>query len=414
MQKSYLYGNKITAFFMIFILLFSISGCRMKKTASKEKSLTLYVDVNDKHSLNILNLILDDYKKKNQDVKITVNGPVGNGIVNEITQKKDTDIVITSRNNMIELAKKGYLSELGDYYEKNNISDRYYNVISSYGRYSDKYFGIPLTAFSIEVLYNSDILKIDPNAVPLTLKDLKNVLKNMNSSSIRIPVVLTEDLDINNALAAFVASNSISLHTLGNIYDGGAIAYKSYKEMQNIFDTLSALVKEGVVNRNTFQLGSENSVTRFANGEIPLLVCISYYANNFKSTSIKAVSDYTLDSGAKGNIPIICNCIMCIPLGGKNKEQIESFTKYILSDNVQKLLSINGIIPADKKVNESLKGVPGVASWHLMNSGDNSIVYIYNVPLKFKEALYTKIETVLSGKDTKKEWEEIIEEIYKQ
>lgn len=414
MHKPYSYGKKIIASLIIFISLFSISGCGTKKSQSKEKKLNFYVDVNDKHSLNALNFILDDYKKKNPDVKVTVGGPVGNEIVSELNQKKDTDIVITSRNNMIELVKKGYLSDLGTYYQKNSISDKYYNIISAYGRYSDKYYGIPLTAFSIEVLYNSDTLKVNANGVPMSLKDLKNVLKNINATSARIPVVLTDDLDINNALAAFVASNTISVHTLGTIYDSGEIAYRSYKEMQNVFDTLSSLVQGGIVNRNTFELGSETSVTKFANGDIPVLVCISYYANKFKNTSIKAVSDYTLDSGAKGNVPIISNAIMCVPLGSKNGEQIEGFVKYALSDDVQKMLLINGIIPADKKINESLTGVLGVVSWHLMNSGDNSIVYLYNLPPKFKQPLYTKIESILSGKSTKNEWQEITDELYKK
>lgn len=414
MQKSYFCGKKILASLMIFVILFGMSGCGTKKTQSKEKKLNLYVDVNDKHSLSVLNLMIEDYKKKNPDVKVTVNGPVGNGIESELNQKKDTDIVITSRNNMIELAKKGHLSDLSTYYQKNSISDRFYNIVSSYGRYSDKYYGIPLTTFTIEVLYNSESLKLNSNAVPLSLKELKTVLKSINSNTARIPVVLTDDLDINNALASFVASNTISLHTLSTIYDSGEIAYRSYKEMQNVFDTLSSLVAQGIVNRNTFELGSETSVTKFADGEIPVLVCISYYANNFKNTSIKAISDYTLDSGSKGNVPIISNCLMCVPMGGKNGEQIEGFAKYILSDDVQKKLLMNGIIPADKKINENLTGVPGVVSWHLMSGGDNSIVYLYNLPMRFKDPLFTKIESVLSGKSTKKEWEEVVGELFKQ
>lgn len=415
MRKKLINLKSITASFMILILPFSIIGCGTKKAAqSKEKKLNLFVDVDDKYSLNALNLIMEQYKKKNSEVKVTINGPVGDGIEKEIADRKDIDIVITSRNNMIELAKKGHLSDLSSAYQKNSVSDRYYNIISSYGRYSDKYYGIPLTAFSIEVLYNSDMLKLSSNGVPLSLKELQGVLKTINSSSTRIPVVLTNDMDINNALASFIASNTISVHTLETIYDSGEISYRSYKEMQNIFDNLASLVKAGIVNRNTFELGSESSVTKFANGEIAVMVCSSYYANNFKNASIKAVSDYTLNSGAKGNIPIICNCVMCVPLGGKNGEQIEEFTKYVLGDEAQKLLLMNGIIPPNKKINQNLTGVPGTVSWHLMNAGDNSIVYLYNLPKKFKEPLYSKIESILSGNSTKKEWEEILNDMYKQ
>jgi ABC-type Fe3+ transport system substrate-binding protein len=181
-----------------------------------------------------------------------------------------------------------------------------------------------------------------------------------------------------------------------------------------MFDAIAALVKDGTLNRNTLELGSEGSIQKFIKGEIPVIVCISYYAKEFKNTAFTAVSDYTMPNGAQGNIPIICNAIMCVPISSKNGQQIEEFIKYALNDKTQKMLSAKGFITANKKANENLKGVSGVASWHIQNAGENSIVYLYNLPEKFKEPLYSKIQTLLSGKHTKNEWEEIIDEIYKK
>lgn len=401
-------------FFICFFLLSSLLGCGSKKTVNKEKKLTIYSDVKDKHSLNILNTILDSYKKENPDVKITFNAPVSSLVTEDISKMKDIDIIITPRNKMIELVKGGYLSELGQYYEKNNISDRFNSVISFYGRYSDKYYGIPISAYSIELIYNSDMLKGNTNGVPFTINDIKNTLKGLNSSSARIPVLLTDDMDINNAIGSLVASNTVNIQTLGTIYDDGEIGYKSDKEMQNVFDAIAALVKDGTLNRNTLELGSEGSIKKFIKGEIPIIVCISYYANQFKNTAFTAVSDYTMPKGVQGNVPIICNAIMCVPISSKNGQQIEEFVKYALSDKTQKMLSSKGFTTANKKANENLKGVSGVASWHIQNAGENSIVYLYNLPEKFKEPLYAKIQALLSGKHSKSEWEEIVDGIYKK
>lgn len=406
--------KRYVLFFICFSLMFNLIGCGAKKAASKEKKLTIYADIKDKHSQNILNTILESYKKDNSDVKITLNAPVGSTVTQDIGKMKDIDIIIIPRNKMIELIKGGYLSELGQYYEKNSISDRFNNVISFYGRYSDKYYGIPLSAYSIELIYNSDMLKKNANGVPLTINDIKGTLKGLNSSSARIPVILTDDIDINNAVGSLVASNTVSIQTLGTIYDDSEIGYKSDKEMQNMFDAIAALVKDGTLNRNTLELGSEGSIQKFIKGEIPIIVCISYYAKEFKNTAFTAVSDYTMPSGAQGNIPIICNAIMCVPISSKNGQQIEDFIKYALEDKTQKMLSAKGFITANKKANVNLKGVSGVASWHIQNAGENSIVYLYNLPEKFKEPLYAKIQTLLSGKHTKNEWEEIIDEIYKK
>ncbi len=60
----------------------------------------------------------------------------------------EIDVIFTNRNTLIELSKKGVLSDLQDTYEENNISDRYYDIMGSYGRVGDKYYGIGVVPYS--------------------------------------------------------------------------------------------------------------------------------------------------------------------------------------------------------------------------------------------------------------------------
>ncbi len=54
-------------------------------------------------------------------------------------------------------------------YEKNNITKDYYNVFNSYGRFKDKYYGLPIIPYTIEVLYNTEALN------KLKIEEPKNI-----------------------------------------------------------------------------------------------------------------------------------------------------------------------------------------------------------------------------------------------
>lgn len=409
-----IYKRRVIIFSLLVLLVFGIVGCSSRKEVSKDRQLNIYVDIKDKESQNILKFIIDEYKNSNSKLKLNINNAMGGNIEEDIGKSNDTDIVITSRSKMLKLTRKGLLSDMGNYYDENTINDRYYRIINAYGRFDDKYYGIGLIPYSIEILYNKSAVNKLGLKSTIVMSDMKDILKKLSDTSNRVPVLLPEDLDINSGLSSIIFCNKISMRKLESKYDSGANSYKSLSEVQQGFDTISDLIKNGSINKNTFEIGNESSINRFLRGDIPIIISSSYYANNFKDSNINIVGDDINNLSSKLNVPVICNSIISVPVNSKNGEEISNFIKFALGDDIQKKLVQKGFISGDKKANISIKEVARVSIVkHLENSTEDSVIFAYNVPEKLSSSVSAKIEQMLSGKITKKEWEEAVDDVYR-
>ncbi|KAJ51347.1 ABC-type glycerol-3-phosphate transport system substrate-binding protein [Clostridium tetanomorphum] len=406
--------KKYITFIIILIIMFNLTACNKKDEASnKEKKLSIYVDIKDTHSLNIIKFIMDEYKKENPKTNIIINNAMGSNTLEDISKGNAGDIIFTSRNKMIELQKKGLLSDLASYYDKNKLNDRYYNVINSYGRYSDKFYGIGLIPYTIEIAYNKEMINKLNIKEPTNIKYIEDVLKSINKNSVKVPVVLTDDIDINNAISALIMSNKKNIYNIDNMYNGSKEAYKGKKEFQSIFDSIQSLYKKGIISKNTFEIGNENTIKKFVNGDIPIIVTISYYYKELNEKHIGLVEDYNSIASFKGNVPVIVNTLLCVPINSERGEEVNDFIKFTFDDKTQKKLLEKGFITGSKKVNDKLKGIGKIISKHLSESNENSILFMYNIPEKFYIAMSSKIQNILSGSYNGKEWHNIVEEVFK-
>jgi raffinose/stachyose/melibiose transport system substrate-binding protein len=402
---------------MIIVISLSFSACKSKNKESgenKEKGLNVYVDIKDKNSLSIIKFLTEEYKKDNPKSNIKVNDVLGGGnnIFEDISKGSEADLIFTSRNTMIELAKKGLISDMSQHYERNKISEKYYKIVAAYGRVGDKYYGIGMMPFTMEIFYNGDALTKLGIKAPTNIKDMVEVVKKLSQSNTRIPVVLGDDLDINTALSSIVASNTIKQEALDDQFDNKN-AYKDMKDMQKIFDGVNTVVKQAQVNKNLFELGNESTINGLANGTVPIALSTSYYQESLKNGKVNLVEDYTITQNQNGIVPVIVNTILCMPTNGKNQEEAGKFIKFAISEDTQEKLIKKGYITGNKKSDEKLSGLGASISKHLQGSNNDSVLYIYNLPKKFQGAISAKIEAIINGKYTGSEWIDIVNEIYK-
>lgn len=405
--------KKYISCIIILCLIVSLVGCKGKETSTKEKKLSVYVDIKDKHSLNIIKFLIDEYKKEKPKTNIIINNSMGTDTLKDISKGNVGDIIFISRNKMIELQGKGLLSDLSSYYDKNKINENYYNVMNSYGRYSDKYYGIGIMPYTLEIFYNKEALKKINVKEPVNIKDGQDILAKLNKQSIKVPVILTEDIDINNAIASLMISNKKNIYNVDSIYNSSKDAYKEKKEFQSIFDNIQTLYKSGIVNKNTFEIGNENTIKRFVNGDIPMIVSISYYYKDLNDKNVGLIEDYSSIASFKGNVPIIVNALLSVPINGENAEEVNEFIKFAFDEKTQKKLLEKGFITGNMKVNEKADGLGKSIAEHLKAGNENSIIFLYNIPEKFYVAISSKIEKILSGQYSGKEWNSIVDEIFK-
>lgn len=406
--------KKIYSGILIAMLLLSLAGCKKKNEEEKKpKELNIYVDVKDKHSLDIVKMVTDEYKKAKPDIKVSITSPIAGKVEEDISKNEKIDLVITNRNTMIKLVSKGLLNDVGTYFDKYKITSNYCSIVNSYGRYLDKYYGMAVIPYSIEIFYKIDALKKLGLDVPKSTNDIQNIIKKCNSASIKIPVVVTDDLDTYNALASIFISNKVNAQKLESIYGRSKEEYIKMQEMQTVFDEINGIIKSLMINGNTFEIGNSNTVERFVSGDMPLMICTSYYSDKLNKSNIGIFDNYETLSTYKANTPIIINAEICIPVNMKNSDSVEDFLGFAFENSTQKKLNEKGIITGNIKANEKLSGNSLIVAKHIFSANENSIIFVYNLPEEFAPAIASKIQDMISGKYNKKEWEEIVNKVIK-
>ncbi len=333
--------KRIICLILILILPITFVSCK-KENKTNNKELNMYIDIKDENSLNILKIIMEEYKKSNEDVKININNALGNNVEEELKKEKSPDLIFVSRNEMMKLSQKGLLDNMETSYEKNNITKDYYNVFNSYGRFKDKYYGLPIIPYTIEVLYNTEALNKLKIEEPKNINDIKNAMKKLKTSSTKVPVMLTNDLDINSVIFSIISNNITNSMELENIYNKEKKEYQNLKNMQEPFNIINNMVKDNALDENSFEEGKEVTLEKFNNGDIPIIISTSYYNSQIKNPNIKSVKQlYNVDK-LNNTEPVIINSIMCLPLKAKNSEEANNFIDFTFSEKTQKIFIKKG------------------------------------------------------------------------
>ncbi|MCJ7690756.1 MAG: extracellular solute-binding protein [Clostridiaceae bacterium] len=417
MKKKFKFITKLCSVLVVLIMVFSLSACKFdeKEKSKNQKKINIFMDTTDEYSSKVIKFLIDDFKKNNADVEIKLNDVLGgkSNILETINLGTEIDLIFTNRNTIIELSKNGVLSDLESSYKKLTISERYYDIISSYGRVGDKHYGIGVVPYSVELLYNKDYLEKAKISNPNNLEQWLKILKQINGKGIKTPIVLNDDMGINEFLFSLIASKTINIHDLEENYDGGEESYKKLKDMQKIFNEFNSLAKDNGINANSFELGNEQSINYFNSGDSPLLVGISYYNSKLTGSNIGIIEDYDNNSIYGPNVPIIINSLVAIPVNAKNMDNANDFIKYIYSDEVQGRLVQSGIISGNKLSNNKTTGIGKIMVQHMYKANDNSILILYNLPDKIKNSVILTTRRILNGEFSSKEWDEILKECYK-
>lgn len=393
----------------IIAFIVNITGCRKKTKASEEKQkINIYIDIKDKDNLEIARSILDEYNKANQDTELVLNNLlVDNKLEEDLIQGK-IDLLIISREKMINLSQKGLLSDMAPVRSNNKLDEKYYNIISSYGRIGDKHFGLGLISSSIEIIYNPEGLKKANLEEPRDGKELLETIKKLNAAGTKIPVKLPEEIEIKQLPAAFIFTNVADMEKIQQAYGSSKEGYLKL-QLQPVFQILDKYVKEGYVNEDTFEVATDSTIDRLINGDIPIMIADSSIAKSIKDSKLEIVKEFNM-SDRKIKSPVICSGLLCIPANTKNEEAVNDIIGFMYEEKMQEKLADMGYITGSKDINEKkITSSPNKdIAKHMEEADADSIFYLQNFPEQFKPNLESAVINILEGKYTGKEWDEII------
>lgn len=407
-------SKKIGIVLLTFILIFTTTSCGKKEIKGKTE-LKISINVKDKPSEEIIRYLAEEFKNENKNVDIRIdNMSVDHKALVQDINKKKCDLILTSRNEVIELAREGMLNDLTSTYKDEKINDRFYTVYSSYGRVGDKYYSIGILPYTLEMIYNEYALNKYKLKAPTNVDEAKVLLKNLNSKKIRVPLIASDDITIYNAIFAVTCINNIATGELENAYNSGPELYSKVKDIQKGFDILNYLKKENIINQDTFELGNDGSLQLLKNGDIPLVVAPSYYLKDTKDQINMKIIDYgTISNEVKGKVPVMMNLQLCVPTNTEASEQAQEFIKFMLNDKTQKKIAEKGYITGNKEANNIFNGQQAIAVRHIEESDDKSIIFVHSLPKKVYDLISSKVNDILLGRYTGKEWENITKSVYK-
>ncbi|GFP74985.1 extracellular solute-binding protein [Clostridium fungisolvens] len=133
---------------LVFIVLLIILNCNLVFGCSKGKEepkgkLSILIQNNASQDVDVINTLIANYKKAHSQIEIKIENMTENEKIEKVTvDKPDYDVLICERNMMISMARQGYLSDISSNVSNNKMIDKFYSIVSTYGRIDDKYYGI--------------------------------------------------------------------------------------------------------------------------------------------------------------------------------------------------------------------------------------------------------------------------------
>lgn len=106
--------NKVMiSLFLICLLSINFVSCIGKKKEQNNGTLDVYVDIQDRHSLKIVDFLIKSFEEKNQNIKINMVNPMNKdkNIMQTIDSGKNVDLIISNMQNVLFLENKGLISD---------------------------------------------------------------------------------------------------------------------------------------------------------------------------------------------------------------------------------------------------------------------------------------------------------------
>lgn len=398
--------NKIMiSLFLICLLSINFIACIEKKREQNKTSLDVYVDLQDRHSVKIVDFLIKSFEEKNQNIKINMVNPMNkdNNIMKTIDSGKNVDLIISNMQNVLFLQNKGLISDFTQQYN-NFINDKYYQVYISYSKIGGMSYGIGITPYTIELAYNKEECKKLIGKEPKDVNDYLLLLKICKDKGIKVPYLLNEDLDIGEVLFGIFNGDNVKQEELINDYSDKIEDYAKIKGFNETFKLLNKYVKSGYVSENSFEKIDEKDIDKFISGKSPVLITTSFFSNKLNKGNISLLKEMGMIGETKILTPVYMNSFICSLEQGTNKEQKDKFIEYITSEEVQKQLVENGYITANKVANKKFTGISGEIVEHLYGANATNIIYKGNVTVEVDKKIKETLEKILTGQYSENIW----------
>lgn len=399
--------KKSIAILLIFILGFTVTSCAFKKSDEGEKKnlkLNILMKTNDNYE--IMKSYIEKFKEDNKDINVELKEfkEINEEVMKDLTNGK-VDLLLSDRSDLIELQFDGLLNNLSDIYKKNEFERRMYDVVKSYGRIGENYFGIGIDCRTYEFLINEEAaMALIDN--PKENNDVKKVITTMKEKGLTLPILCGQGLDYEDIIISSVMNRFVNYNKLLEDYDGN---YEQQREKDSInkgIEAIEKIAKLGVISEKDIVAGSKEDIAKISSGKIPFLISDSGNLKDIESQQeVILMNNMAAENTKIINLVDVKN-IIAIPTSSKNKDSYGRFIKYASDEKNLETLVQSNVVTFDKFVNERLGGKYKEISNHINLSNENSIIFKYSVNKENYTVIKEKVIEAMKAEEKPQESQE--------
>lgn len=394
-------SRKAIIILLIFVLSFSMASCTFKKAEDNEnekKNLKLTILMKTNDNSEVMKSYIEKFKEMNKDINVEFKEfkELDEEIIKDLTNGK-ADLILSNRSDLIELHSSGLINNLNEIYKKNELERRMYDVVKSYGRIGESYFGIGIDCRTYELIINKENTN-DLIGDTKDNNDIKKVIAVMKENGVTLPILCGQGIDYEDVVISAVMNRLVNYNTLLEDYDG---TYEQQREKDNIekgAEIIGSIVKSQIITEKDLVAGSKEDITKISSGKIPFLISDSVNLKDIESQQQVILMNNMFAENVKIINLVDVKNILSISTASKNKDSYGRFIKYVSDEkNLENLVQSN-VVTFDKFVNERLGGKYKEVSNHINLSNENNVIFKYGISkenytiIKDKIAAAMKIE----------------------
>lgn len=394
-------------FYGVLILLsLTIIGCGKGK--SKENSVVkLYYNNNTVKSINCIVELIKKYEEE-EGKKISLI-PVNSEeeIEKKIGDDKEAALLLLDGYSFIDFNNKNYLRDISYLFKEKENREKFANINNLYGIYEGKYYGLGITPFNLELVYNEELLK--NRGIEIKDNNYIEALKKLNEKNIKIPTYIKSEYTKEVLFSSLVANDTIA-YNLHKVEDVNVIEdkIKHIENGQKIFDTLHDLYTKNIIREDMFQDGGEELIKKFNEEKIPVLLTTTLVSDSITDKrGIGTINKMPINNKSV-NSAVVMDCIICSSSGKSNVDDLDNFFRYIIHSDVFESLSKKNCITGNRKADSNLKGVQIKMVNSIVGADDINMPYFNVISNENIEKINKECKKVLSGKYDGKEWSRVL------
>lgn len=399
--------KKKLSLMLILLCLCSLSTACGNKKNEEVDSVNLYYNAQNVKSINCITDLIKKYEEK-KGAKINII-PVNDieEVEKNINEKEDSSLVLLDRYNFIDYKNKNYLRDLSYLFKEKKIKEKFFPINNLYGMDEEKYYGIGITPYSIDLIYNEEALK--SKEIEIQENSYIEILTKLREKNIKIPTYIKSQYSKEVLLSCLVANDTIS-YDLYKVDKASNLSEKiNYIENgQKIFDILHDLYNKNVIKEDMFIESDEAVIKEFNEGKIPVLLTTTLSSEDITNKKGIGLIDKMPIENKNISTTVGMDATLCSVIGSLKTDSVDDFFRFLIESNPFGELSKKNCVTGNREADSNLKGVQRKMGNGIRVANEINMFYINIISNENIKKIDKECKKILSGQYDGKEWDRVL------